>query len=145
MTSPYESGLRALRREAERAMIDSCKVSRIRRDDAGQPVTTTDADGIVAEVRDDIYGPGIEPHRGKAKRQADQVQEQTPEAGGNTFTIQRYRVDFPAESFRPAVGDLVEWVACPLDAGRVGTRDRITGPFGKTFATALRVSVEEGA
>jgi hypothetical protein len=133
------------RRAAEKLMVDQCKVTRIRRGDDGQPITTIDDDGVVTEVRDTIYGPGVEPHRGKAKRQANEAQEQNPEAGGSTFTIQRYRVDFPAESFRPEVGDDVEWTSCPLDAGRVGSHDRITGLFGKTFATALRVSVEEGA
>lgn len=133
------------RRAAEKLMIDRCKVTRIRRGEDGLPITNTDADGVVTTVRDEVYGPEIEPHRGKAKRQARDTQEQTPEAGGNTFTMQRYRVDFPAESFRPEVGDLVEWMSCPLDGGRVGSRDRITGPFGKSIATALRVNVEEGA
>lgn len=117
------------RRRAERCMVDTCVVTRV----TGE---TTDDDGAVVVTREQVY-------EGKAKRQTYEGYEQTPNSGGHTFTVQRYSTHFPVGSFKPQVGDLIEWVACPMDPDREGTQDRITALFNKSLATAQRVFVDE--
>lgn len=113
---------------AESLMVDACRVTR------------EDPDGEV----DDQTGarPRVTVYEGRAKSQTYEAYEQTPEAGGHRYTVQRYAVHFPVGAFVPEVGDVVEWTACPYDASRVGVRERITAPFSKSLATAQRVFVD---
>lgn len=116
---------------AREAMIDTCVVTRT---DFNSPV-------------DELTGlrPAVTVYSGMAKSQARDAYEQNPEAGGHTFTVQRYRADFPVGAFVPQVGDVIEWTDCPLDPDMVGVRERVTAPFGKTFKTAMRLPVERVA
>lgn len=117
-------------RDAARAgMLDTCRVHR-------QSGTPDEVTGVT---------PTTVVYEGAAKSQIRDVQAQTPEAGGHSYTVQRYAVHFPWDSFTPEVGDVVEWTSCPLSPERVGTRERITAPFDKTFHTALRVFVDRTA
>lgn len=141
------ASVKRARRRAEQLMIDTCRVTRIRRDVNGDPVTTTVA-GVVTVQREQVYPdstlPGGHPLRsGRAKRQTFEGYEQSPSVAGQSFTIQRYAAHFPVGAFKPQVGDDIEWITCPLDADRVGTHDRITALFNKTAATAMRVFVDE--
>lgn len=142
------TSLKHARRRAERLMVDACTVTRTRKDSHGEPIATTVA-GVVIVERDQVYPdptwPDDHPWKhGPAKRQAARSQEQNPEAGGVTFTTQRYEDHFPVGAFSPAVGDLIEWKSCPNNPDRVGTVDRITAQFEKTSATAMRLPVETG-
>lgn len=123
-----ESATLAGREAARRQMIDLCQVSR---EDPDAPVD--DATGERGRVF--VYA-------GPAKSQTYEAYEQTPEAGGHNYTVQRYRADFPVGSFTPEVGDVIEWTSCPLDPARVGVKERITAPFNKSLATAQRVFVD---
>ncbi|GIG27183.1 DUF6093 family protein [Cellulomonas denverensis] len=122
------SAVRSGREAARRQMIDLCQVSR---EDPDAPV-----DELTGErARMVVYA-------GPAKSQTYEAYEQTPEAGGHNYTVQRYAAHFPVGAFEPRVGDVIEWTACPLDPDRVGARERITAPFSKTLATAQRVFVD---
>lgn len=117
------------RRSAEALMTDTAKVTRI----TGE---TTNSVGVVVNTRSTIY-------TGKAKRQSYQPYEQTPEAGGHTFTIQRYSAHFPVGSFVPEVGDLIEWTSNASDSDMVGLFDRVAALLHKSQATAMRLLVDE--
>lgn len=131
------------RRRAEALMLDRCKVTRA---DESRPKDELTGDYPVIQVYPD---PGWPPthrfHTGPAKSQTYEAYEQTPEAGGHNYTVQRYAAHFPVGAFEPRVGDVIEWTACPLDPDRVGVRERITAPFSKTLATAQRVFVDRVA
>ena len=121
-------------------MIDRCIVTR---EDETQPIDERTG----ARPRLQVYPlpEWDETHRwfeGPAKSQTYEAYEQNPEAGGHSYTVQRYRADFPIGSFVPEVGDVIEWTSCPLDPSRVGIKERITAPFAKTLATAQRVFVD---
>lgn len=122
------SAVRSGREAARRQMIDLCQVSR---EDPDAPI-----DELTGErARVVVYA-------GPAKSQTYEAWEREPEAGGHSYTVQRYSIHFPWDSFTPEVGDVVEWTSCPLSPPRVGTQERITAPFDKTFHTAVRVSTD---
>ena len=122
-----DAALLELRAHADSLMPDTCTVSRAsgeRDPRTGEPVRT------------EVYS-------GRAKRQSYESYEQSPEAGNHLFAVQRYSAHFPVGSFEPAPDDLIVWTASVHDPDLPGTRDRITGLFNKSFATAQRVFVEE--
>jgi hypothetical protein len=93
-----------------------------------------DGDGREVPARAVIYGPAVEPHKGKCKVQANQLTDMSPEVGGATLTVQRYRVDIPVSAGPIEVGDLIE---------TRGRQFRVTGLHDKTWQTAQRLPVEE--
>lgn len=114
---------------AESLMIDSCVVRRL-------TGTTIDPDtAAIVEVWADVY-------TGNAKSQTYEGYETNPDAAGHQVTQQRYAVHFPVGAFVPQVGDVIEWTACTHDPALVGSQERITGLFNKSFATAMRVFVD---
>ncbi|WP_353707609.1 DUF6093 family protein [Cellulosimicrobium sp. ES-005] len=119
-----------LRGYAEKLMTDSCTVTR-----PGTPVTDP-ATGVTTTPQTLLY-------TGRVKIQTYEGYEQTPEAGGRSFTVQRYRADFPVDAFQPLPGDVVTITASPFDADKVGKRYRITAPFNKSLSTAQRCFVDE--
>lgn len=124
------AALPELRRQAESLMKDACTVHRV----VGE---NTDQDGNVTPVVSLVYA-------GKCKVQAIDAQESTPEVGGGTSTVQRYRVDVPVGSFPPAVGQVVSVTVARFDPFLVGRTFRVTGLLHKSMATAYRLGVEEG-
>lgn len=124
-------------------MVDWCVVTR---DDPDAPVDEMTGKRDPVQVYPDPAWPDTHRwHDGPAKSQTYEAYEQNPEAGGHSYTVQRYAVHFPVGSFEPAVGDVVVWTSCPLDPSRVGVRERITAPFAKSLATAQRVFVDRVA
>ena len=116
-----------LQAQAENLMRDVCTISRV-------TGTTEDGDGREIPDRTVIYGPAVEPHKGKCKVQANQLTDMSPEVGGATVTVQRYRVDIPVSAGPIEVGDLIE---------TRGRQFRVTGLHDKTWQTAQRLPVEE--
>ena len=120
------SALRAGRVAAERDMIDTCTVS---------PVT-----GVNESTGAPTLGTAV--YTGKCKIQTTQAQEANPEAGGATYTVQRYAVHVPVAAFVPVVGHVVTITAAALDANLVGRQYRVVALLHKTLATAYRLAVE---
>ena len=108
--------------QAESMMADMCTISRV-------TGTTEDVDGREIPDRTVIYGPA-----GKCKVQANQLTDMSPEVGGATVSVQRYRVDIPVGAGPIEVGDLIE---------TRGRQFRVTGLHDKTWQTAQRLPVEE--
>jgi len=118
------------RQAAEALMIDTARV-----DSLGPPVE--DEDGDVTAPRTQVY-------LGRCKVQSLEGQEANPVAGGATYTVQRYRVDFPVGAFRPEVGQEVTITAAALDPNLAGRVFRVVALLHKTAGTAYRLAVEEG-
>lgn len=131
------------RRAAERKMIDRCVV---RRPDTTQPQDESTGEWPMIQVYPDPSWPVGHPYaQGKAASQTYEGYERTPEAGGHSYTVQRYSAHLPATAPQIEVGDVIEWTVCPNDPSRVGTQEQVTAPFGKTFKTAQRVFVDRTA
>ena len=116
-----------LRRAAESLMLDTCTVC---------PVTGVDESTGAPTLGTPVY-------TGKCKVQTTQAQEANPEAGGATYTVQRYAVHVPVGAFVPVVGHVVTITAAALDAGLVGRQYRVVALLHKSLATAYRLAVEE--
>ena len=122
--------VRSGRRRARKNMVDTCVVTRVV-GTAEDPVT-----GEVVDVKEVIY-------EGRAKRQTYEAYEQSPQAGGHVYTVQRYSAHFAVASFIPAPGDVITWMTSRNDPDLPGTVDRVTGLFNKTAASSMRVFVDE--
>lgn len=110
-------------------MLDACTVSTV-------TGVTTDEDGNTSPA---LSAPV---YAGRCKVQTVEPQERSPEAGGGTFTVQRYRVDVPVGAFQPAVGQVVTITAAALDPHLAGKTFRVVALLHKTAATAYRLGVE---
>lgn len=118
------------RRLAESLMIDTCTVQRV----TGH---TPNEDGTVT----DVLGEPV--YTGRCKVQTYEPYQSNPEAGGATFTVQRYAVHVPVGSFAPAVDQVVVIAAATLDPYLAGRRFRVVALLHKSAATAYRLAVEE--
>lgn len=127
---------------AESLMLDSCTIARL-----GELVTdpvTHVATPSSEQVYPDPEWPIRHPWKhGPCKVQTWQSQESNPEAGGATFTVQRYRVDVPVGSFVPQIGDVVMIATAALDPHLVGRKYRVVALLHKTMSTAYRLGVDE--
>lgn len=119
------------RADAESLMLDTCTIVR-----PGEPVTDP--------VTDVVTAPGPTVYAGKAKVQSLDPQERTPEAGGATFTVQRYALHIPVGAYVPAIGDVATIATAAADANLVGRKYRVVALLHKTLATAYRLALEEG-
>ena len=112
---------------AERNMVDTCTV---------QPVAgVSDSTGLP------VLGTAV--YTGKCKVQTYEPQESNPQAGGATYTVQRYAVHVPVGAFVPVIGHVVTITAAALDAGLVGRKYRVVALLHKSLPTAYRLGVEE--
>jgi hypothetical protein len=119
------------RRRAESLMLDTCTVEAI------TGVTTDPLTGEDTPAYAPVY-------TGRCKVQGLDPLERNPEAGGATYTVQRYRVDVPVGAFVPAVGQRVTITAATLDPNLTGQTFRVVALLHKTAATAYRLGVEHG-
>lgn len=123
------------RAAAEAQMIDTCTVTRVT-GETTDPLTGASTPTYSAPVYAD-----------RCKVQTFLPQEQNPEAGGVTFTVQRSFIHFPvaktATGYEPSVGDVVTIATSQLDPHMVGRQYRVVAPHFETAGTAYRVAVEE--
>lgn len=114
---------------AEALMLDTCEIRR-----PSIPDTNPDT-GVVTPDGAAVY-------TGKAKVQSLAPQEDNPEAGGATLTVQRYRLDIPVGSYAPRIGDVATILTAVADPHLVGRKFRVVALLHKTLATAYRLGVE---
>lgn len=119
------------RRMAERLMLDTVTIER--EDPDGVPDEVT---GVVPLV------PSVTVYSGRAKVQTQDQYERTPEAGGHTFTEQRYYVHVPVGSYAPQIGDMVTVTVATLDPNLHGPF-RVVALLHKSLATAYRLAVTD--
>lgn len=121
-------------------MLDRCTVT-VPGDGDPDPIT---GERPQVTVYPDPDWPDDHPWKaGPCKVQSVAAQEGTPEAADATYTVQRYRVDFPVGSFAPVVGAQVTITDGRFDPLMVGRAYRVVGLLHKTAATAYRLAVEE--
>jgi len=128
---------------AEELMADTCTIGRPTGDPVTDPVT-----GVVSTPLTQVYPDPSWPadHRwkhGPCMVQTYEAQEHNPEAGGATFTVQRYTVKVPVGSFAPKIGDVIDMTTAGFDPNLVGRRYRVVALLHKTRATQYRLGVEE--
>lgn len=122
------------REAAAELMTSSCTIVR-----KGKPVTDGDGDVVTPETL--VYGTVLKP--GRCKVQTYEAQEATPEAGGATVTVQRYRLDVPVGSYAPQIGDVATIRTETRDPQLVGRKFRVAALLHKSQATAYRLGVKE--
>ena len=108
---------------------------------------TTNPDGSVSQLVTQVYPdpnwPTDHPWAaGPCFVQAYDQQATTPEAGGATYTVRRYRYDIPAGSCAPDVGMIATIVTAEHDPNLAGRELRITSLLHKSAATAYRLGAE---
>ena len=121
------AALPELREQATSMMRDACTITR----------ATGPADPLTGQApREPVY-------TGPCKVQSAGLQESNPDAGGHTWTTQRFLLHLPVGPHLPAVDDLAEITAADADPNLVGRRYRVVASPPKSLATAYRVPVEE--
>lgn len=113
-------------------MVDTVRLSTVGAD------TVNESTGAVTAPLTSVY-------EGKGRVQTYEPYEQTSEAGGHTYTTQRYSVHIPVASCAPTVGMVVDVVASVHDANLTGRRFRVVALLHKSLSTAYRLGVEEVA
>lgn len=81
-------------------------------------------------------------YEGKCKVQTFESYEQSPEAGGHTYTLMRLHLHVPISATGIQVDDRATITASASDSDLVGAVFRIAGDFAKDHATARRFPVE---
>lgn len=117
---------------AESLMVDTCTIRRV------TGTVTDPLTGIDTPTLATVY-------TGKCKVQTLDPQESNPDAGGHTYTIQRYRVDVPVGAYRPLVGDAPTIDTATLDEHLEGRTLRVVALLHKSMATAYRLAASDDA
>lgn len=122
-------GLAELRAEAESRMSATVVVKR-----PGPPVENPDGSITPSWTAVDS---------GKGRISGDRPYESSPDAGGHTFTVQRYVLSKPVGTGPYIVGDIAQVTVEPNNPLLVGAVFRIAGPDERSQQTAQRMFVED--
>ena len=122
------------RAEAESVMETVCKVER----QTGE----TERDFKSVPVYETVYGPGVEPHGGRCWVTGDRPYEQSPEAGGATFIVQRHIWKTPTSAGPFKSGDLVTVIDSQMQPHLIGNVYRVAGPDERTYQSSQRMFVD---
>lgn len=115
-------------------MRDTC---RIERDSSDEWVITPNGREVPA--------PSVVVYEGPCKIATYQSYEQNPEVAGMTETLQRYAVHVPVAAGPFEVGDLITIAASAHRPSSTGRTFRVAALHEKTWQTAQRLLVDEGA
>ncbi len=117
------------RREAERAMRDTCKVTR------ATVGTLNEATGKRPTTVSTVY-------TGKGRLKHPRVIAKDAEAGSQLLAMSSLEIQVPVSAAGFEAGDVVEMTSCPDRPAQVGRRFRVVAPFDGTQTTSLRYRVE---
>lgn len=128
------SVLPQLQAQAESLMVDTCTITR-------------EGEGWVVDpdTGREVPAPPTTVYEGKCKVQTYEPHERTPDVGGSTEVIQRYHVHVPVTAGPFEVGDVVTITSGANDPTTSGRTFRVAGLHEKTWQTAQRLLVDEGA
>lgn len=118
-------------------MRTTCTVDRIRRDDQGEPITETSAEGDVTEVRDEVYAGKCRVHYTGTPWPA------TPDVAGATVTVRPIFVSIPISAPQLQVGDRITITADLDTPAIVGNVYRAIEPGNASQETAQRVLAQD--
>lgn len=132
-----------LRAQAESLMIDTCTISR---PGAGKGQFNEATGKYDAPARVTIYGPGVEPHRGKCQLVIQSVTNasSSSNAGDRTAVVQGDVLKLPVDGTGTvSIGDVAKIVTSPTDPDLVDREFTVTGRRAMTHATARPLPVKE--
>lgn len=127
-----EELLRSGRSAAEALMVDTCRVTR----GGGVPVWDEETGTYTPVAGTTLY-------EGRCKVQSAQSQEQSPDAGEQRVTVQRYRLDLPVGAIRYREGDAVEILTSAYNPSLPGTLFTLAGSHDKSLQTAHRLPMDQ--
>lgn len=113
-------------------MVDTCRITR----GGGSPVWDENTGTYTPSGSTTLYV-------GKCKVQSAQSVEQSPDAGEQRVTLQRYFLHVPVGAIRYEAGDGVEVIASMYNPSLPGTRFTVAGGHDKSMQTAHRLPVDE--
>lgn len=145
MTSPYDSGLQALRSLAESMMQDTCIITR---PDPAAERGHMDPDTMKypEPARVTVYGPDIAPHFGKCNLRvaSDRSNSQESGSGDRTSTTQDSELQLPVSGTSGvAVKDTAQMLTVAHDDALVGRVYTITALHQESHAKSRRLPVTE--
>jgi len=124
---PIDHVVAAGRRLAESRMRDVCTIER----------PTAEADPLTGTAGlERVWG-------GKCRVSTFMPQESNPEAGGATYTVQRYMIALPVGSYDPQPGDVITITRASQDPFLHGKKFRIAGTHNVTDGVRYRLAVDE--
>ena len=125
-----------LQAEAESMMQTTAIVERI------TGLTTDPLTGAVVEQAEIVYGPTIEPHRGRCRVKAGGTKPADADVAGGTVQTSTDELHFPASATGMARGLRATIVASVNQPRLIGNQYRITSPHDAEFQTAQRCPIE---
>jgi hypothetical protein len=132
------------RAAAESLMLDTCVISR---PGAGEREYDKDKMRYTDPDREVVYGPDLEPHRGKCRIQIRAVVASITEsdAGGRVGSVQQFELQLPVVGTDGVtIDDVVEITSAAHDPSLVGRQFTVKARHEKSQATARRLPVVEG-
>lgn len=143
--SGLSGALRRGRRAAIKRMRSEVIIDRIRRDEDGEPVTTTSPAGVVTEVRDVIYPDPEWPEDHPWKHGPARVHytgtpwPATPDVAGLSVTVRPIFTSIPIGAPRIEIGDRIRVIADRDTPTLVGDMYRAIEPGNASQETAQRI------
>jgi hypothetical protein len=115
-------------------------VIRIRHDEHAEGEFDPGLGYAPTEMPEPFYGPGIEPHNGKARVQAKPVQSGDRTSGMQVITVLGYAVAIPWDVIDVRPTDIIEVVEAEYEPMHAGKVLRVADVQSSTFVTARRMS-----
>lgn len=131
------------RADAEANMVDTCIITRAGEGKGEFNEATGQYD---TPERVTVYGPDIEPHRGKCQLQIQSVTNSasSSSAGEREAVVQGDVLKLPVNGTGDvSVGDVAKIVSSTHDPSLVDREFTVSGRHAKTFASARRLPVKE--
>lgn len=128
---------------AEDLMVDTCIITRAGEGEGEFNEATGQYD---APARVTIYGPDVEPHRGKCQLQIQSVTNSasSSNAGEREAVVQGDVLKLPVDGTGDvSIGDVAKIVSSTHDPSLVDREFTVSGRHAKSFASARRLPVQE--
>lgn len=128
--------LRRGQRAAERLMVDQCLIRR-------RTGETTGPGGVITPEYEVLYGPDLEPYRGKCRLQQPTGTAQEQESGEANVLLIRFELQLPVSAVGLQADDEVLMTASVHDSDLPGREFLIRSVAHKTHAVMRRLQLEE--
>lgn len=124
-------------------MTDTCRITK---PGAGEPVYNPATGGYDDPAPVEVYGPSVEPHKGKCRipRRASALTSTSSTGGTASWAVGEYPLDLPvtgSEGVEP--GQTVTYLTAKFDASLVDRVFGVTEPSRQSQATVRRFRMKE--
>ena len=125
---------------AEKNMLDTVRITTPA---VGPPRWDDDAGEYVDPEPVEVYGPNVEPHRGKSRWRNAYPAPQQVNAGSADWAKDIVIISLPVDGAAVVTNGVeIELVASALDPGSVGAKASVMADHVQTFSTACRVPAQ---